>query len=107
MQLPFQLRLLAPFGRSAVEAQLRLLAPFGRSAVEAQFLQSAHRCSSMFGRAHASCAAIASGRLASGAVLQRQPSMGAEGIEPTRASVATDLQSVPSPYRSTRPDSHL
>jgi len=31
-------RLLAPFGRSAVEAQLRLLAPFGRSAVEAQFL---------------------------------------------------------------------
>jgi hypothetical protein len=35
------LRLLAPFGRSAVEAQLRLLAPFGRSAVEAQFVVNA------------------------------------------------------------------
>jgi hypothetical protein len=31
------LRVLAPVGRSAVEAQLRLLAPVGRSAVEAQF----------------------------------------------------------------------
>jgi hypothetical protein len=36
-----ELRLLAPFGRSAVEAQFALLAPFGRSAVEGEFARSA------------------------------------------------------------------
>ena len=39
-----KLRLLAPFGRSAVEAQFALLASFGRSAVEGEFLASAVSC---------------------------------------------------------------
>jgi hypothetical protein len=34
-----ELRLLAPFGRSAMEAQFALLASFGRSAVEGEFLE--------------------------------------------------------------------